>query len=106
MRSGGRCVSGMRGCDGVLYRRQEAGGFWSSNDFFEKPQQQTSHFLRRFLLNPVAFAIDDGGATEVRAIGLRSGIKIRPGNERSHRVERAPDEVARLLDFELGQLQP
>ena len=76
-----------------------------SVELIEKTKERSGYLVRRLLLNPVALAVNNGGASKVRTVRPRRGVEINARYKRPNRIEASRNEGAGLMDLKPGQLR-
>ena len=76
-----------------------------SVELIKKLQERSGYLVRRLLLNPVAFTVNNGGASKVCTVRSRPSVEVNARYKRSNRIEFPRNEAAGLMDLKLGQLR-
>ena len=75
-----------------------------SVELTKKTQERSGHLAWRLLLNPVAFTVNNGGASKVCAVRSRPSVEVNARYKRPHWIERPSDEGTGLMNLKPGQL--
>ena len=76
-----------------------------SVELIKKTQERSGYLVRRLLLNPVAFTVNNGGASKVCAVRSRPSVEVNARYKRPHWIERPSNEGTGLMDLKPGQLR-
>ena len=70
-----------------------------SVELIKKIQERSGHLVWRLLLNPVAFTVNNGGASEVCAVRSCPSVEVNARYKRPHWIERPSNEGTGLMDL-------